>query len=45
MPQGRPDERDREPEQGGECEHEGFDVREEGDGRRAERNGSNERQR
>ena len=38
----RPDERDREPEQGGECEHERFDVREERDRRRSERDGCNQ---
>lgn len=43
--QGGPDECDREPEQSSECEHEGFGVRVEGDGRRAERDESDERQR
>ena len=41
----RPNERDREPEQGGECEHEPFDVREERDRRRCEGKRCNQCQR
>ena len=38
----RPDERDREPEQCGECEYERFDIPEERDRRRPEGNGCNQ---